>query len=285
MEDIIKIHSKVCPNFEQKVQVSLDGLSEAKSSTVSMDVYSSKFHKCRSIYPHKIVRPLNKQYVDNQEQLRNFVFDIVETCTSISEFVADNPKRANIRCCLSHNSLFPCEYCFARGAKYTIKKTRSEKSDITKKLLSEKIKKLEKLKDKDSQKALVVLRKLLKEVEKTNGPKGSQMTVWPSCTYNKPLRTKSNMIEIVEKLENQESDDPLSREELKGVIGHSIMLDLEYFDFVHSIPTEYMHLVCLGVVKRLTELTFNVGLNRPRNSKRKLSSTKEFNFLMSQTIK
>ena len=44
-----------------------------------------------------------------------------------------------------------------------------------------------------------------------------------------------------------------------------------------------MHLVCLGVVKRLTELTFNVGTNRERITKRKLSSTKQFNELMSKT--
>ena len=42
-----------------------------------------------------------------------------------------------------------------------------------------------------------------------------------------------------------------------------------------------MHLGCLGVVKRLIELTFNIGESRKRVTKRKLSDANLFNSLMS----
>ena len=59
-----------------------------------------------------------------------------------------------------------------------------------------------------------------------------------------------------------------------------MLLNIDYFDYVSSITAEYMHLVCLGVVKRLLELCFSVGENRPRNTKRPLSSPQLFNDLI-----
>ena len=41
------------------------------------------------------------------------------------------------------------------------------------------------------------------------------------------------------------------------------MLNLEDFDIITQIPAEYMHLVCLGVVKKLFKLTFQAD-NRMR---------------------
>ena len=41
-----------------------------------------------------------------------------------------------------------------------------------------------------------------------------------------------------------------------------------------------MHSVCLGLVKRLLELTFNVGTNRKRQTTRKLSTPAQFDQLM-----
>ena len=72
----------------------------------------------------------------------------------------------------------------------------------------------------------------------------------------------------------------MSRDEAKGIKGKSPLLELDYFDFVLSVPAEYLHLICIGVTKRLVELTFDVGENRPRASTRKLSSAVAFNSLM-----
>ena len=60
-----------------------------------------------------------------------------------------------------------------------------------------------------------------------------------------------------------------------------MLLELEYFNFLYCIPAEFMHLVCLGCVKRLLELCFAVGESCPRNITRKLTSTAQFNKLIS----
>ena len=287
MEHINEIHLKTCPRHEKNIQTSVDGVSESKSSTTSIDIYSSKFRKCRYIYPMRIVRPLKKNYVDNNEQFKHFIHDITETSTTISALIADNLKRANVRLCLNHSALFACEYCYAKGTKFTGKTSpASENSDVSRRLVVEKIKTLETNTDPDSKKTCKVLKKILLEIDKNKNAKQRTFTIWPFSTANKEMRTKASMLDIVSKIEENEENednDELSKDEVKGVVGRSVLLDLDSFDFVNGVPTEYMHLGCLGVVKRLTELTFNVGLNRSRITKRKLSSTKEFNALMAKT--
>lgn len=229
------------------------------------------------------MRPLKKGYINDQEQLSCVLSDLSENSIELSAFIADNLKRSNvIRRCLNHRALFPCEYCFSRETRFVGKKTKSVSLDN--KDIIEEIKKIQK--QPNSKKSLQVLKKIVSDLEDNIEGKGRPLTVWPSSTANAELRTKSKMMEIVDMIEeNEENSDsePLTKEQLRGVIGRSLLLDYECFDFTIQIPTEYMHLVCLGVVKRLTELTFNVGTNRPRITKRKLSSTAEFNFLMSLT--
>ena len=260
----------------------MDGVSEAKSNSVSLDVYSSKFKNCRYIFLHKIVRPLKKGFVNNQEQLRNYLLDIGVNAVHIEALIADNPKRSNIRMCLNHNALFPCEYCFAKGVKYTSKNIRKVKNDNH--AIIEKLKRIGK--KQNTKQTLKDLKKIVSDLEENEQCKVRPITVWPSSTANKELRTNEKtrrIVSLIEENENNSENDPLTRDQLKGVVGRSLLLDWDNFDFTNNLPTEYMHLVCLGVVKRLTELTFNVGTNRPRITKRKLSSTAEFNKLMAET--
>ena len=63
-----------------------------------------------------------------------------------------------------------------------------------------------------------------------------------------------------------------------------MLLDVPNFDIVHDSPGEYLHSVCLGVVKKLVELTFSVGEIRPRKTKRKLSKPATFNLLMLECL-
>ena len=84
------------------------------------------------------------------------------------------------------------------------------------------------------------------------------------------------MIEII----NLMNERAVTPDEAKGIVGKSPLLDLEYFHFVKDITGEYLHCVCLGVTKRLTELTFDVGNLRPRITNRKLSLASNFNTLM-----
>ena len=98
------------------MQASLDGVSESKSTSVSLDVFSVKMKNCKCIYPVRICRPLGKyRGLDNQQQLRIFLDDVTSTDKHICQFLADNQKRSVALNSLGHASWHPCEYCFARG--------------------------------------------------------------------------------------------------------------------------------------------------------------------------
>ena len=72
----------------------------------------------------------------------------------------------------------------------------------------------------------------------------------------------------------------LSRDECKGFYGTSVFLHQDNFNFIECVPAEYMHSGCIGVGKRMVELTFNVGDNRERVTKRKLSDAATYNLLI-----
>ena len=55
ISDIKKLHQNTCGNNNFDVQISLDGVNQAKSSSVSLDIYSLSFKNCRTIYPMCIV--------------------------------------------------------------------------------------------------------------------------------------------------------------------------------------------------------------------------------------
>lgn len=99
--------------------LSLDGVSESKSSTVSLDVYSIKFKGCKDIYPIKIIRPLNKAYIDEIKQLSSVISALIASQLIIQALIADNPKRAFIRNSLQHSGRHSCEYCFESGMLFT----------------------------------------------------------------------------------------------------------------------------------------------------------------------
>ena len=101
---------------------------------------------------------------------------------------------------------------------------------------------------------------------------------WPHTTANGNPRTMNNINEIVNKIEN--ATGPLDREDTKGITGRSLLLDQDNFDYINGVPAEYMHCTCLGVVKRMTEMTFKVGQVRERALKRKLSDPVVFNRLI-----
>ena len=125
----MKIHRSNCPNVlpRPSLQVSLDGVSEAKSNTVSLDVYSFRTDECLIVYPVLLVRPIARyRGIDNQQQLHYFVED-VSTVGNISKFIGDNPKRAIARQSLSHSSTYPCEYCFGQGTRHSNTTELSEK--------------------------------------------------------------------------------------------------------------------------------------------------------------
>ena len=82
---------------------------------------------CKSVYPHRLIRPLGKyKGLNNNDQFKFFLDDILINEKKIKQYVADNQKRATAKRSLNHASCFPCEYCFSRGVSIS-ENTDSEK--------------------------------------------------------------------------------------------------------------------------------------------------------------
>ena len=115
MSDVLQCHSKACLNSANTIKLSLDGVSECRSTSTSLDVYSVKMHECHNIYPLRIIRPLTKHYVDNQSQLKKVLNDINMNDSILTHVIADNPKRSFLRNSQCHGARYSCEYCFTQG--------------------------------------------------------------------------------------------------------------------------------------------------------------------------
>lgn len=227
-----------------------------------------------------MIRPIGKYRYDQKHYLDLFLSDVCSNQCIIHSFIGDKPKRAIAKDCKSHSSYFPCEYCEAKG-KLLSKEDREilnrkctlgqQKADI--------ILRLSEAHENDNEEEIEALNSVLKSVSeaiKSINQKYNNI-VWPSSTMNAPKRTVEKVLQISNRIENGEI---LSTDESKGVLGRSLFLDIPYFNMIDDMPTEYLHSVCLGVGKKLIELTFNVGESRQRNTNRRLSLASDFNKLM-----
>ena len=230
MDDVRQLHQTTCPRFNCTLDFSLDGIQECKSSTLSADVYTVSFKNYRTVYPIRIIRPINKYKYNEQENLRIVIDDINASQCYLETAVCDNPKRSFLRFALGHGACFGCEYCVSK-AQYQYGNDKS-------------------------------------------GNKTKGHLAWPYSTANGQPRTIEEIINITEQLREGKN---LSRDECQGIKGTSHLLYQKNFHLIKNVPAEYMHSGCIGVVKRLLEVTFNVGENRDRNTKRKLSEASMFN--------
>lgn len=284
ISDLLKIHENKCPSFNKReIQLSCDGVSENKSNSVSIDVYSLSFKNCKNIYPYKLVRPLNKQLSGLQSRriLWEVLTEITENDLRILQYIADNPKRSIARECKSHSAWYACEYCYAKGKKIELTPNTHAINRLTTQinLINEKINDCEAEENTpDKAEKIRNLLSLKENLQKgLNAMKKKSHILWPFSTMKSINRTRNSLLEIAEKLENNEL---LSIDESKGVLGRSLLFNVPDFNFIYDMPAEYMHLSYLGVIKRMVELTFDVGVKRTRITKRKLSNTKLFNQLM-----
>lgn len=279
-----------CPNAGSiddhiDVQLSCDGVSECRSNSISMDIYSTKVKGCQQVYPLRIIRPIDKTYVGLENHLQSVIDEMNLCFMLIKQYIADNPKRALAKMCLNHASVFPCEYCFARGSKNECAPKDLEifrkKMDLKKVLINEKIADL-KSNPNSSKNEIKTLEAIAKELntESKKGPQKKHNVVWPASSREGEPRTDPKVQEIIAKIEENPA---LDKEEKKGIVGRSPLWDIPNFNFTRDSPCEYMHIVCIGVVKRLVILTFSVGEVRPRITKRKLSPPNDFNTLMLET--
>ena len=222
--------------------------------------------------------------IDNKKYLGMVLDDITANNLRITQYIGDNPKRSFAKGCKCHSSWYACEYCYAKGCKIDISNSGTVKTRLSnqKQAIEEKIRECESDPNSPGKKtkleSLITLKDNLQL--SLNSLKRKSNILWPSSTMNCEHRSRSSILEIVQKIENKEK---LSIDEAKGIMERSLLLDIPNFNFVYDSPAEYLHCGCLGVVKRMVELTFNIGDNRPRITKRKLSSVTKFNALMCQT--
>lgn len=285
-KDILKIHRKICScKTETKIKLNLDGVQEAKSSTVSSDIFSIAFNHCRNIYPLKIIRPHEKFKYDEQHQIREVINDVNSSQMKLDTGIFDKPKRSTIKNVKGHAATFPCEYCESPAVCYVdhgkVNEINAKYAD-QRKIISAQIESLQNMDGANAEQsgrtiALLqsTLFKLKSEEEKELKKVKRTILTWPASTMNGRPRTITSIRRIVNEIEQSEA--PLDNEYLKGIKGRSVLLDQQDFDIILDVPCEYMHLVCLGVVKRLVELTFKVGENRTRITDRKLSDPELYN--------
>ena len=283
VEDLLHLTHSKCPHSSFKVQLSLDGVQEARSNNVTTDVFSIKFENCKYVYPIRMIRPINRYKFNEQEQLQHVLDDLNDNFIDITDIIADNPKRSNMKQAKNSNGTFGCEYC--EGCAIQIKDYRGideikKKYETIKKNLEQEIKHLQDNPGPSSNiKKIQDLSKLkdnlLRDQKRDISAITSRHIYWPASTYNQPIRTVENIHVVTDHIVN--SDVEIPRNEAKGFYGKSILLSQPNFHFVENMPTEYMHCVCLGTVKRLTEMTFSVGDNRTRVTKRKLCDPKHYN--------
>ena len=260
---------------------------ESKSSFTSLDVYSLAFIQCRSIYPIRIIRPCQRYKYDEQMQFQKVLENINDNNLIIDCCVLDNLKRAIIRCAKNHAAKYACEYCFNAAVLYvdlkkkklaSIERRFQDQENIISQQLSQMAETQEiESENEEAQILRDQLNALTQEKELEINRSGRKQLTWPASTMTGNLRNLDNITAIVEEIESNPhvlKNDP---DFCKGFKGKSLLLDQENFNFIDDIQTEYMHLVCLGVVKRLLSLTFTVGENRERVTKRKLSQPKSYN--------
>ena len=194
------MHSIKCNTNCSSVQLSCDGVSETKSTSTSLDVYSIKFNGCRSIYPVTILKPICKNEINTNTILQSIINDIHHCSLTLDKFIGDNPKRALARNCLSHSSSYACEYCCARAALFRPQGYVSAAS--RKKIFMEDVKKIDaqlnEIKNKEQsttsdKNTLKLLEKMKHDInvrQKTVRQTSSFKTVWPANTDNAEIRKK-----------------------------------------------------------------------------------------------
>lgn len=254
-------------------------------------MYSCKYGQCKNIYPLKIVRPLNKYHVEQRPQLRSVLEDLESNGHKVKDFVGDNPKRSNMREAKNFCSNYGCEYCVSKAVRYTEPISKESKSIENKlKLQRETILfQIDFLKStpgtsetlKKNEEKINELQEVLKSLDEQKNKGRRSHTCWPSQTRNGELRTRAQIDNVMQLMEERnEGQIELTPDDLQGFVGRSLFLDIPGFNFVDGISCEYMHSTCIGNVKRLLELTFQVGENRSRTTTRRLTPPSVFNELM-----
>ena len=77
---------------------------------------------------------------------------------------------------------------------------------------------------------------------------------FPSSTFRGEERSDAELRRVSEAIAAGEDAG-----ETRGIRGKSLLADVANFDLIHDVPADAMHLVCLGVVRRMMTATYKVG--------------------------
>ena len=247
-----------------------------------------KFNHCRNIYSVRIIKPHERYKYDEQSQLKAVLEDINNNDVVIDCAVFDKPKRSTVTCTKNHASKFPCEYC-QNCAVYHVCSNKKNKSVVKKRYellentIQQQIQQLQANQEDSSEENGQIdlleqqLATLKEEKENELSKQGRTKLTWPASTSARNPRTLENITAIVNEIEANPEITETDPDFCKGIKGRSLFLNQPYFHLIKDIPTEYMHICCFGVVKRLVELCFKVGDNRERVTQRRLSPPELFN--------
>ena len=268
------------------IQLSLDGIQESKSSSNTLDCYCVKFNHCQNIYPIRIIKPCEKFKYDEKQELKNVLDDLNANGVTIDCAVLDQPKRSFARCAKCFSAKYACEYCESCAVTY-IDSSNKKAKEIKKRfqeeerMLSQQLSQLQETQEGSEDEEINELQSRLQDLNKEKDAElqktGRKQLTWPKSTMNGPPRTLNNIREITDEIERNPEIVKTDPHFCKGIKGRSLFLNQPSFHLIKDAPCEYMHLVCLGVTKRMVELTFKVGENRDRVTKRKLSPPVTFN--------
>jgi hypothetical protein len=197
--------------------LSSDGVPISKSGGVagSLNVVCLRFRGCRQIYPLIVVRVKDKKYkLSPQELFGPVIQEIKDLGLTLEYLVADAPERAFARCQKNHSGYLSCDLCTAHGRKLKKKKTTTA----------------------------------------DNPDNISTGIFFPNYVADRgEPREITRVLAVLENLETFKKEE--NAEELCcGYTGVSPFVQLPGFDIVQSIPVDIMHLVPLGVVKKLFQL-------------------------------
>ena len=139
ISEVFKIHSSICPSHQQyedgpmEVVLSCDGVSDAKSNSISLDIFSLAFPECASVYPIVVIRSEEKGNVNLISELTKITDQLKLLNAIIKCVLCDNPMRAILRNGKNHAAYYACEYCTSHAIQYQdpqlAKDTEKEKQE------------------------------------------------------------------------------------------------------------------------------------------------------------
>ena len=221
MRFIRRNHTSV-PEKGAEVILSGDDVPESKSSKRSLTVIAIAAKECfRKPLPVLVtVSPRKNKYLTANALLTGIIEELNELEHRVVHFVADKPFRSHVSLQKQHNAYYACELCTIRGVYYN---PNSDGADTD-----------------------------ILEPRKQSGGRGGKMIYPPDASAS--MKTHDMILDIMRKIEDGERIVEDDRN--LGYRGMSPLMKLREFDITKSLLPDYMHLVALGLVKKLFGLSF-----------------------------